>query len=383
LSEPARDKSRHVPVDVSEARIARLWDGVSVRLDRPHRGHARWFAVAAACAALALVGGVRLYSAEKAPEVSVWEGARLETARDRMSVSLVDGSKLTLDPNSRVTVQDRTASAVKLVLEHGRLACDVTHVPGRSFVVVAHGVEVRVVGTLFSVTSERADNAVRVEVRVERGAVEVRGPGEHGELTRVEAGRSWSQLTRTAASAPSSAAPSASQVEPAAAPSAEPAPQAEPAAPPSAEPSGTQPSSGARAQAPSGVASDARPASARELFEQASGLWREGRPAEAAQAYQTFLSTYPRDGRAGLAAFELGRLRMDRLGDPAGALKALERAMALAPGSGFREDALARIVNASSSLGQLSRCNGAREQYLREYPNGVHRLRVSKACGAH
>ena len=100
------------------------------------------------------------------------------------------------------------------------------------------------------------------------------------------------------------------------------------------------------------------------------------------QAYQTFLSTYPRDGRAGLAAFELGRLRMDRLGDPAGALKALERAMALAPGSGFREDALARIVNASSSLGQLSRCSSAREQYLREYPNGVHRLRVSKACGA-
>jgi TolA-binding protein len=119
---------------------------------------------------------------------------------------------------------------------------------------------------------------------------------------------------------------------------------------------------------------------ARELFEQATGLWREGRAQEAAQAYQTLLSTYPRDARAGLAAFELGRLRMDRLGDLPGALRALERAVTLAPSAGFREDALARVVRASAAVGNSSRCASAREQYLRDYPQGVHRLSVANSC---
>ena len=383
MSEPASDKSRHVAVDVSEARVARLWSNVSSRLERP-RGAPRWLfgAVAAGIfAAAATVAVVHFRAPAEVAQASVWEGARLETAADHMSVSLVDGSRLTLEPNSEVAVQDRSASAVRLVVQRGRLACDVTHRQGRSFVVLANGVEVRVVGTKFSVASERADGAVRVEVSVQRGAVEVRAPGQT-EVTRVEAGRSWSQLTRVdVAAAPSASAPlSAASTESAPEPVQGTAEAASSGAP---SESSNAPSS-ARRTGPSAPApsSSAGPPSARELFERGSGLWREGRPAEAAQAYQTLLSTYPRDARAGLAAFELGRLRMDRLGDLPGALKALERALTTAPGSSFREDALARIVRASSALGSASRCSTAREQYLREYPNGVHRLSVTKACGA-
>ncbi|HET9930851.1 MAG TPA: FecR domain-containing protein [Polyangiaceae bacterium] len=385
MTEPASDRSRHVVVDVSEARIARLWGNVSARLERP-RGARRWMMGALAAGTLAAAAGVAVVHFRSPSELaspSVWEGARLETAADRMSVSLVDGSRLTLDPNSQVAVQDRSTSAVKLVVERGRLACDVTHREGRSFVVVAGGVEVRVVGTLFSVASERAEGAVRVEVNVERGAVEVRAPGESS-VARVEAGHSWSQLTRVqtaaASSAPSSAAaPAPSAAEPVPSAGMElsvPAPGASAAALTVAPPSNSR-----RALQVAPAASSSASPSARELFEQASGLWRDGRPAEAAQAYQNLLSTYPRDARAGLAAFELGRLRMDRLGDLPGALKALERALTTAPGSSFREDALARIVRASSTLGNASRCNSAREQYLREFPNGVHRLSVTKACG--
>ncbi|MFZ5892047.1 MAG: FecR domain-containing protein [Myxococcota bacterium] len=377
MSEPASDRSRHVPVDVSEARIMRLWGGVSARLEQPKRGYGRWLVVGTAAFGVAvLVGVVRFRGTEAVPQTSVWEGALLETAADRMSVSLVDGSKLTLDPSSRVAVQDRSASAVKLVLEQGRLACDVTHRPGRSFVVMAGGVEVRVVGTMFSVTRERAEGALRVAVQVERGVVEVRSPGERGEVTRVEAGHGWSQLTRTETPSATGSAPSLPPPQVSASPEEQAGPEPERADP--------APVAGRKSSKPSDAPSDAteaRAASAKELFEQASGLWREGRAAEAAQAYQSFLSTYPRDARAGLAAFELGRLRMDRLSDLPGALRALERAVALAPGSGFREDALARIVTASASLGQVSRCSSARERYLREYPNGVHRQRVAKACG--
>lgn len=380
MSEPASDRSRHVAVDVSEARVARLWSNVSARLERPHSAR-RWLlgAVAASAVAVAATAAVIHFRAPaELARASVWEGARLETAADRMSVSLVDGSRLTLDPNSEVAVQDRSASAVRLVVQRGRLACDVTHREGRSFVVLASGVEVRVVGTQFSVASERDGGAVRVEVSVQRGAVEVRAPGQ-AEATRVEAGHSWSQLTRIDAAVAPSAAPSAGVA-------AELRDGAAEAASANAGLAAELPSSVSSARRAGPIApapsSSAGPPNARELFERASGLWREGHPAEAAQAYQMLLSTYPRDARAGLAAFELGRLRMDRLGDMPGALKALERALTTAPGSSFREDALARIVRASATLGNASRCSSAREQYLREYPNGVHRLSVTKACAS-
>ena len=121
---------------------------------------------------------------------------------------------------------------------------------------------------------------------------------------------------------------------------------------------------------------------ARELFEQARSLWRGGRIRDAADAYQALLSAHPRDPRAGLAAFELGRLRMDQLGDMPGAVQALERAVALAPGSEFREDAMARLVAATAGAHDLTGCARARDQYLAEYPAGVHRRTVAAACGA-
>ena len=65
--------------------------------------------------------------------------------------------------------------------------------------VAAGGVEVHVVGTRFSVATQQAAGGARVEVSVERGAVEVRGPGASGAAVRVEAGHSWSQVTTTAA----------------------------------------------------------------------------------------------------------------------------------------------------------------------------------------
>jgi TolA-binding protein len=118
----------------------------------------------------------------------------------------------------------------------------------------------------------------------------------------------------------------------------------------------------------------------RELFELARGQWRRGLIQEAADTYQALLTEYPRDGRAGLAAFELGRLRMDRLGDLRGAVQALERAVALAPGSEFREDAMARLVAANAGAHDMSACARARDQYLADFPSGVHRRTVAAAC---
>jgi transmembrane sensor len=326
---------------------------VSARLAGPRRARGWLWASAAVCAAAA-VAIVVVARGRGAPGgagsqvASAWDGAQLETAADALAVTLVDGSSLKVEPRSRVEVGSRTPSALKLVLARGRIACDVTHREGRSFVVAAGGVEVRVVGTRFTVANEAAEAGRRVEVRVERGVVEVRGPD--GEIVRVEAGHSWSQVTKTEALV---------------APAAEPEPEAE--AP-------------VAAPAPRMHAARSKPAAdAREQFEQARGQWRAGKIEEAARTYQALLAAHPRDPRAGLAAFELGRLRMDRLSDMPGAVQALEQAVALAPGAELREDALARLVAAAAAAHDRARCARARTRYLTDYPSGVHHRTVSAA----
>jgi hypothetical protein len=94
------------------------------------------------------------------------------------------------------------------------------------------------------------------------------------------------------------------------------------------------------------------------------------------------LAKYPNDGRVGLAAFELGRLRLERLGNPAGAIPVLEKAMAHAPSPGLREDALARLVQAYSAIGDSVRCRRARDKYLTEYSGGVHANAVKTRCAS-
>ena len=367
--------AQHVAVDLSEARVERLWGRVSDRLGRRRGRGWAWAGVGLCVAAAAAIFVVRARTAGTETQAaaisgSAWEGAQLETAADALSVTLVDGSSLKLEPRSRVEVGDRTASAVKLVLARGRIACDVTHRPGRSFVVAAGGVEVRVIGTRFSVANEEAKDGTdgtRVEVRVERGVVEVRGAGPNAAIVRVEAGHSWSQVTKTEALESEAEEPAEVDAEPEAErESVRKAPQQR----------------AARKPAPAG-------ADARELFEQARSLWRAGRIDAAAQTYQALLAGHPRDPRAGLAAFELGRLRMDRLGDMPGAVRALEQAVTLAPGAELREDALARLVAASAAAHDRSVCR-ARPRALpgrlrgrRPPPHGRrHDLRlISAAAG--
>ena len=123
------------------------------------------------------------------------------------------------------------------------------------------------------------------------------------------------------------------------------------------------------------------PESAKSLFDDAQRARREGRTADAARAFDKLRRTYRGDPRAALAAFELGRLRLDALGDPRGAEEALRDAMALGPGSPFREDAEARHVQALSRMGDTKGCARARDAYLARYPSGVYRNAVGVYCG--
>jgi transmembrane sensor len=288
---------------------------------------------------------------------SAWQQAALETSGDTMAVALDDGSRLELAARTKVRVTGNEPTSMALELDHGRVDCDIAPRPGRHFSVSAAGVQVRVKGTRFGV--ELAPSRDRVDVDVERGLVEV--SWANGSQRRdLAAGERWSiDLKHPAES--DAAAPS---VEPSSAVAGE--PESAPASPPRA--------TGAHA-----TTHDATPG-ARELLDLGNAARRAGDAAGAARAYEQLLTAHPTDGRAGLAAFELGRLRMDRLGDMPGAVQALQQAVALAPGAELREDALARLVAASAAAHDRAVCTRSRARYLADYPTGLHHRTVSAAA---
>jgi hypothetical protein len=101
---------------------------------------------------------------------------------------------------------------------------------------------------------------------------------------------------------------------------------------------------------------------------------------EAVHEYELLLHDYPADARVGLAAFELGRLKMDDFRDIRGAVTALELAIRVVGDAGLREDAMARLVRAFEALNDEAACQEARATYLETYPTGTHVLAVARAC---
>ena len=361
--------------EMSDERAHRIWRNVEARLPRtrPSNTLARAgrrpayvgriaFGVAALVFAVSLLvafGGDRFHQSA-APAVA--RGALLRTDSSPMQMALEEGSQLSLAKDSAVELLELSPARVEMELGHGRVACDVARNPARRFSVFAGEIEVRVVGTKFSVGRRVDDHHSKVEVHVDRGVVEVRRRGQERVLRTLLAGQSWSSEERF--EIPEEERPASEE-----SPSSDPSPQE---ATPVVEPAAQD----AMDAAPEASGIDA----AQRMFEEASVARRAGQAAEAADILRAFLSKHASDARAGLAAFELGRLEMDSLGQPALALGAFKKAIRLSPRASFREDVLARIAQAHARMGQISACIEARRAYEREYPRGVHRSGLNKAC---
>jgi transmembrane sensor len=341
-----------VAMRVDPARLARQWSAVSSALaKRPGR---RFFVVLAP-AALALLLTIALLIAR--PWQSGHTGSVVATTGRASQVTVLpDGSRITLSSGAELALESATRERVHVILGAGAIDLDVTHVAGRPFVVSAAGHDVTVLGTAFSVKLAEVDGERTLAVEVTRGRVRVTGPtGEHV----LEAGQAWSaRVGETAGAEP---APVAS---PTTAEAADDAPSPAPVAEPSARP-----------------AAPAVPVEGpRELLARATDARSKGKPRDAAVALDTLRKRYRSDARAGLAAFELGRVRMDALADPAGAAEAFADAIALAPSAPFREDAEARRVEALDALPDRSRCEHARDAYLTRYPSGLHTKQIALRC---
>lgn len=277
---------------------------------------------------------------------------------------LSDGTHVDLQPQTDLEARRVSGNAVDLELRRGGASFDVSHNPERRFRVHAGEVTVTVLGTRFSVT--RDDE--RVQVAVERGKVAV---DDGAGVAFLLPGERWSggtTRTRVASSVAPSGADAPLVVEPAA----------------SAEETASDVHSGPDsppATARSGAPLQPRETSpAKELFDASREARRSGDSRRAAQLLQELVSSYPGDPRAGLAAFELGRIRADVLGDNSGAARALEQALKLSPRAGYRQDALARLTQAYERSGRTAACKAVRQKYLAAYGEGIHAQRVLKLC---
>jgi TolA-binding protein len=312
------------------------------------------------------------YMLAMTPAAPVPDGAMVLSAEEPIGMRLEDGSRLQLSPRSRMQMIRNEATAVELDLRSGRAHFDVTHDRSRSFHIRAGLADVSVVGTRFDVerTSQAGGSLVRVHVI--EGTVEVRrrDQAQSGdELRRLHAGESWSAVLPNAVHvAPQpTKGPETSE--------AEADTEAQDAEPREEPETNTVAVTSGESTAHESAAHDAA-----RVFKRASLARRAGRMRDAAEGYAELLARHPNDGRAGVAAFELGRIRMDALGDASGAIEALDRALASSSMASFHEDAMARIVVANDALGRMDACRRARDRYEARYPEGVHLRALAARC---
>jgi transmembrane sensor len=342
-------KARYVQPPMNEARLGAQWRAIQARLAPPARSAPRYaFAIAAvATMGVAVATGVALWRKEApvaAPVAVIASGTVLESGAAESAVTLPEGSRVVLDTDSRIRLADAALTSVLIEVERGGITIDATHRDGRSFVVLAAGHEVRVVGTRFSVRIRAAD----VAVAVERGEVRVVAPD--GSQRAVKSGESWTSAEAEGGphALPQGEGPSAGEP-----------PVRAPATPRAPEPSET----------------------AKALFDSAQRARADGQIAEAAQLFDKLRRTWRTDPRAALAAFELGSLRLDRLDDAPGAEEALRDALTLGSASPLRQEVEARRIEALSRMGDMQNCRAARNAYTIRYPDGVYIKAIGVYCG--
>jgi hypothetical protein len=258
---------------------------------------------------------------------------------ERLQLTLVGGTEAHLESSSVMTV-DRAGRAK---VDGGEVAFKVPHqTTGHSYVVLAGPYRVVVLGTRFKL---RLDDARRVFVDVQEGVVEV---WDHARLARLSPGETWASPKGTATPAPT-AAPM-----PAHARSHE---RTVAIATPGAGSSST----------PDDVEANAQAALAAGETTRALGLYRA-------------LSQH--GGPAGEnAAYEIGKILRDRLGQPANAVTAWRHYRTEHPSGVLRIETdvsiIETLVHAGDATGALTEAN----DFIRNHPDSERRAEIARVAG--
>jgi transmembrane sensor len=343
---------------------------------------------AALAIAAAVLLGVFEWRHTSAPEATVAErdvhgvqaagGAASDDAeRSGHRLRLADGSRAELvGAQSELEVVHNSKDRVGLSLVSGRAHFEVVHDPMRSFVVEARPYRVEVIGTVFDV-ERKADE---VGVSVTRGKVRVYGPQGAEDVVAGQI-KHWPAVQAPPAATDPKAGDDAADDE-----------ADEPSAPEehtgrararAAKRGGTN--SGPRADASwRSLSQSGQYDAAFEALRQAQDVDNDpaalmdaadaarlsGHAQNAVQYLAQVVSEHRKSPVAPLAAFTLGRVYLDKLGQPDKAAEAFEAARALSPNGSLAQDALAREVEALSKGGNAQKAYVRAQEYLKKYPNG-------------
>ena len=330
--------------------------------------------IAAGAAMLALAAVVVLWITTRRPAPEAAAPGTLPSAatapsgepRDPRTVVLADGS--TAEPRSADTtlrlVED-SPSLSRCALQRGTGRFQVTKNPARTFRVEVGAIQVEVVGTKFDV--ERRDDD-SVHVTVESGRVRVSGGDHARDLTAGEddvffAGGGSADAAAAPSTAPSGSTPSL-------------------ALPAVGADWTTLARSGDYDAAYAAVSKRGGTGAVRdepnELLLAADVARLSGHPEQAVGPLRRVLARHRQDPRAALAAFTLGRVLLDGLGQPRESAVAFADAYALDPAGSLAEDALVREVEAWSRAGDATRAQQRGRTSLQRFPNGARTRQVKK-----
>jgi transmembrane sensor len=97
-----------------------------------------------------------------------------------------------------------------------------------------------------------------------------------------------------------------------------------------------------------------------------------GNPARAVPYLRTVSERFSRDPRGPVAAFTLGRVLLENMGNAGSAAAAFRRARTLSPGGPLALDAWAREVEALRRSGRTEQASELAQKYIDHYPSGRH-----------
>ncbi len=309
-------------------------------------------------------------------------------------VRFTDGSAVALEGGASMRVAEVTAHGARVVLEDGRAALKVAHLPGARWSVEAGPFAVLVTGTEFHVDWSRADETLRVDLI--DGAVTVRGPMAPDGLPlragqRLVARQREGDVQIVGIEAADAAlrgveAPAASAAEDAAA--SEASSEASAAAAPGEAGAAGRPQAEAGARSWSkrvaagdfkGVLSEAEQRGLDAVFAHASlddltalgDAARYARRGDVARgALEATRKRFPGSSAGRAAAFLLGRLADG--GAPGAAIVWYDTYLAESPGGPFAAEALGRKMLAVQRTSGRAAARAVAEQYLRRHPTGAH-----------
>ncbi len=392
LPTPIKDALRDVSDEVA---LQRIWRKIDASLPRAHRRRPSGLMLlpvaalaGAAVVALVTTGALRkdagpLHLADGRPLSAV------DAPAEGMSLSMSDGSNIRLEGGARFEPLESSPTSFVAILQRGSAAFDVRPGGPRRWQIECGLATVEVVGTRFACVR----GSERLRVSVEHGVVLVRGERVPDRARRLIAGESL-EMVEAAPPSPvriDSVIDSAAGAPTAGAPN-EGAQVAETAliSPPAARAAKTAWRELARgghhteafaALGSPGIRREARRAGVTDLFALADVARLSGHPGDAVGPLTRIISEHTEDPQAPLAAFALGRLELDDLGQPARAVSALERALSLGAPQSLREDVRARLVEAYVKAGDRVAAQSAADAYAREFPGGRHLRGINTQLG--